>query len=246
MIPPNLFLFSGMVYDDAEVLYAEVKKDGDKLLEDAFKVLFPHSVPIPASPAFAAPSTWQPAMSFTRDTQKVLAAEGELVAYNTTFLPRRDVVRLPISHLGEPDTLRRRCVQMGKGGEGYALFEAGEGAGVAGVSGMFADCMPASGQYEGVCGKTEKILIKGLLVYTNGADHFVLRNASVQLTISKGRITSLLDVQLEYGLLITLTGHQLTFTMRQSRAYSGWSNGWSCHLRRPTKLLGCLGFVFSI
>jgi hypothetical protein len=159
MNSPNLFLFSGMVYDDAEVLYAEVKKDGDKLLEDAFKVLFPHSVPIPASPAFAAPSTWQPALSFTRDTQKVLAAEGELVAYNTTFLPRRDVVRLPISHLGEPDTLRRRCVQMGKGGEGYALFEAGEGAGVAGVSGMFADCMPASGQYEHVYGKPENILI---------------------------------------------------------------------------------------
>ena len=34
-------------------------------------------------------------------------------------------------------------------------------------------------------------------VYTNGSDHFVLRNASVQLTISKRRITSLVDVKLK-------------------------------------------------
>lgn len=33
-------------------------------------------------------------------------------------------------------------------------------------------------------------------VYTNGSDHFVLRNAGVQLTISKGRISSLVDVKL--------------------------------------------------
>ena len=35
-------------------------------------------------------------------------------------------------------------------------------------------------------------------VFTNGSDKFVLRNASVQLMISKGRITSLLDVKLGY------------------------------------------------
>src|SRR5882757_9432582 len=40
-----------------------------------------------------------------------------------------------------------------------------------------------------------------LTVYTNGSDHFVLRNASVQLTISKGRITSLVDVDLGYIVL---------------------------------------------
>lgn len=34
-------------------------------------------------------------------------------------------------------------------------------------------------------------------VYTNGSDHFVLRNSGVQLTISKGRITSILDVKLK-------------------------------------------------
>lgn len=38
-------------------------------------------------------------------------------------------------------------------------------------------------------------------VYTNGSDHFVLRNASVQLTISKGRISSLYDVNLGRELL---------------------------------------------
>ncbi|KAJ7113396.1 hypothetical protein C8R44DRAFT_796454 [Mycena epipterygia] len=30
--------------------------------------------------------------------------------------------------------------------------------------------------------------------YTTGSDHLVLRNSSVQLTTSKGRITSLMDV----------------------------------------------------
>ena len=43
-----------------------------------------------------------------------------------------------------------------------------------------------------------------LSVFTNGSDHFVLRNSSVQLTISEGRITSLYDVQLEYGVLPSL------------------------------------------
>jgi alpha-mannosidase len=33
-------------------------------------------------------------------------------------------------------------------------------------------------------------------VFTNGTNHFVLRNASVQLTISEGRINSLIDVKL--------------------------------------------------
>jgi alpha-mannosidase len=31
-------------------------------------------------------------------------------------------------------------------------------------------------------------------VFTNNSDHLILCNSSVQLTISKGRITSLLDV----------------------------------------------------
>jgi hypothetical protein len=35
-----------------------------------------------------------------------------------------------------------------------------------------------------------------MIVFTNGSDHFVMRNSSVQLTISNGRITSLLDTQL--------------------------------------------------
>jgi hypothetical protein len=35
-----------------------------------------------------------------------------------------------------------------------------------------------------------------VIVFTNGTNHFVLRNASVQLTISEGRINSLIDVKL--------------------------------------------------
>jgi len=47
-------------------------------------------------------------------------------------------------------------------------------------------------------------------VYTNGSDHFVLRNACVQLTISKGRISSLVDVKLKcdtISLVIILLTH---------------------------------------
>lgn len=35
-----------MVYDDAEVLYAEVAKDGKDIIESAYRVLMPESSPI--------------------------------------------------------------------------------------------------------------------------------------------------------------------------------------------------------
>ena len=41
-----LMLYSGMVYEDAEKLYAEVRKDGESLLEEAFGALFQKSLPI--------------------------------------------------------------------------------------------------------------------------------------------------------------------------------------------------------
>ncbi|KAF8146000.1 hypothetical protein K438DRAFT_1870873 [Mycena galopus ATCC 62051] len=44
-------------------------------------------------------------------------------------------------------------------------------------------------------------LIQDGLLYTNRADHFVLRDASMQLTISHKRITSPLDVQLDRKLI---------------------------------------------
>ncbi|KAF7980211.1 hypothetical protein HWV62_39313 [Athelia sp. TMB] len=154
----------GMVYDDAEVLYAEVRKDVNTLLEEAFGALLSKSVPV--SQEF--PS-------------KSLDSSGDLVAFNTTFFPRRDVVKIPLR--GASSFLKHKVVQTSLDGSvGYALMDCSEGGNLAVPKGLFADSMPVS-------------------VQSNGLDDFVLRNSSVQLTISKGRITSLLDVQLERELI---------------------------------------------
>jgi alpha-mannosidase len=107
-----------MVYDDAEKYYAEVKKDGEALLEDAFKVLFPHG----SRALGTGPS------------------DGTLLAYNSTFLPRREVVRVAAGA-----ALAGQLAQTGADGAGYALLDAPEGATLARPIGMFADCMPVSG-----------------------------------------------------------------------------------------------------
>lgn len=71
---------SGMVYEDAEKLYREVRQIGHTLLEDALDVLFPDSVELTkATPA------------------KRLAKAGKLFAYNTTFFPRWDVIEVPVA-----------------------------------------------------------------------------------------------------------------------------------------------------
>lgn len=71
---------SGMVYEDAERLYREVRQTGHTLLEDALDVLFPDSVELTkVTPA------------------KRLAKAGKLFAYNTTFFPRWDVIEVPVA-----------------------------------------------------------------------------------------------------------------------------------------------------
>ncbi|KAH8093101.1 glycoside hydrolase family 38 protein [Cristinia sonorae] len=111
------------------------------------------------------------------------SASGRVVGYNTTFFPRRDVVALPLT--GAASRLKSQVVQTSKDGSiGYALMDCASegGARVSECRGLYADSMPVS-------------------VFTNGTDHFVLRNSSVQLTIYKGRITSLVDVQLDRELI---------------------------------------------
>lgn len=100
-----------MVYDDAQKLYEEVAKSGKALLEDAFSVLFPGSVSI-TSP------------SFKNQAFKL----GELVAVNTTFLPRREIVRVPTAGLR---AARGEVVQTSRDGkDAYVVMEcAGEGQG---------------------------------------------------------------------------------------------------------------------
>ncbi|KAI0697456.1 galactose mutarotase-like domain-containing protein [Cytidiella melzeri] len=184
-----------MVYDDAEKLYAEVRKDCEDALEKAFEALFPES-----SPLTSAANTRTP---------------GTIMAYNTAFFPRRDVIQVPLK--GYASSLKSQAVQASEDGSiGYALLDCLEGSHVARASGLFADCMPAS-------------------AFTNGADHFVLRNSSVQMTISRGRITSILDVQLGRELLETgKTGGLVIF--------EDWPNYWDAwdvevhHLEKMTPL----------
>lgn len=162
-----------MVYEDAEKLYAQVKKEGTELIEEAFKAIFGWS-------------------SSDARTQPV---SGNFIGFNTTPFPRRDVVKVPFA--GPYATkLRSKLVQTTKDGkEGYALMDCSAGGPLCSSSGMFADCHPVSGKLVSVtCRIAAEICA---LVYTNGSDHFVLKNDLVQLTISQGRITSLLDVQLE-------------------------------------------------
>lgn len=114
-----------MVYEDAEKLYAEVRRDGETLLEAAFKTLFPDPSPLTNA-------------TYTR-------SPGTIIAYNTTFFPRRDVVQVPLS--GKSSGLKSQVVQAsGDGSVGYALMDCTEGDHTARSSGLFADSMPVSGE----------------------------------------------------------------------------------------------------
>ena len=168
-----------MVYDDAEKLYAEVRKEGEALIEEAFKAIFPSSV------ALTDPS-------FKKKT-------GTLVGYNTTFFPRRDIVEVPLTG-GGASKLRSQIVQASKDGTvGLALMDCATGGGVAFGTGMYADCRPVSGMWCFLMSWGFGLLIRMVWAVTQVAmDHFVLRNSSVQLTIVDGRISSLYDVALEY------------------------------------------------
>ncbi|KAJ7643881.1 glycoside hydrolase family 38 protein [Roridomyces roridus] len=156
----------GMVYDDAEKLYKEVRKDGDKMLDDALDVILGDS---------------QRVTPTTRITSL-----DRVVAYNTTFFPRREVVRLPLA-AGISSAAKAQVSQISADGkEGYAVVHCAGGASPAALS---------------MTPITEAWGFTPVSVYTNGSDHFVLRNSTVQLTISKGRITSLLDVHLKRELI---------------------------------------------
>lgn len=143
----------GMVYDDADKLYAEVREVCTGLLEDAFSVLLPRSSPLLSS-----------------------STSETLVAFNATSFARHDVVKVPLSR--NAARMKAQVIQTSADGKhGYALMHSVGNKVASQPVGMFSVCMPAS-------------------VFTNGTDHFVLRNATVQLTISEGRISSLIDVKL--------------------------------------------------
>lgn len=117
-----------MVYEDAEKLYAEVRKEGEELIEEAFTALLPKSIPL------------------SEPTLK-LKKSGTLVAFNTTFFPRRDVVKVPLVG-GSASRLRSQVVQVSKDGtSGFALVDCSSGDSLSLCSGLYADCMPTSGGF---------------------------------------------------------------------------------------------------
>ncbi|KAJ7845556.1 hypothetical protein B0H14DRAFT_3454982 [Mycena olivaceomarginata] len=70
-------------------------------------------------------------------------------------------------------------------------------------------------------------------VYTNGADHFVLRNANVQLSISKGRITSLVDVVLKKELIQESASGRLAIFEDRPNFWNAWDVE-THHLKKAT------------
>lgn len=130
----NLLLnnfFSGMVYDDAEKLYAEVKESGEALLNEALSVLFPDSLPL------------IPSLKIRN-----LKNYNTIFGYNTTFLPRWDVIKIPL--LGVSTTLKSQIMQASDDGrEGYAIMQTRSGSHVGILrsqsSALHAQLLPASG-----------------------------------------------------------------------------------------------------
>ena len=171
---------SGMVYEDAEKIYAEVRKEGKQLLEEAFGSLLHRSCSLdPKEPV-------------------VTSSQGNIVGINTTAFPRLDVVKIPLSG-PSASKLRPKVVQLSEDGlTGYALMQCENGVGLSFSRGLFADCKAATGELFHSAQTYCWMLRIDVAVSTTHSGDFVLRNACVQLTIRDGRITSLIDKQLGY------------------------------------------------
>ncbi|KAH9958156.1 glycoside hydrolase family 38 protein [Russula dissimulans] len=100
----------GMVYEDAEKLYAEVREDTEVLLEKALAVLYPGSHPL---------SSGVPE-----------SASGPLTvfAHNTTPFARQEIVRVPLAKGGISSGNVLQTTSDGK--EGYVVLEGGAGGGL--------------------------------------------------------------------------------------------------------------------
>ncbi|ORY82383.1 family 38 glycoside hydrolase [Leucosporidium creatinivorum] len=92
----------GMVYEDAEKIYAETAHKGGALLEEALKALLPDSFPITDVNSFG----------------------DDLIAVNTTGFARREIVKIP---LAGARALADAAIQISHDGAAYVLFE-NEGA----------------------------------------------------------------------------------------------------------------------
>jgi alpha-mannosidase len=99
-----------MVYEDAEKLYAEVRADTQTLLDQALRALYPGSVPL------SSVATVPASVPLT------------VFAHNTTFFPRRDVVRVPLAEgrISSGNVLQTTS----DGKEGYIFLEGSAGGGL--------------------------------------------------------------------------------------------------------------------
>jgi hypothetical protein len=110
-----------MVYEDAEKLYAEVRKDCQAMLEGAICVLFPSCV--------------------TR--QQDLGDGDAIVAYNSTFFPRREIIQVP--KLGK--LTNDPAIQTVSADCSYVAIECSAQGSVGQPCPVPADCTPASGPH---------------------------------------------------------------------------------------------------
>lgn len=107
------------------------------------------------------------------------------------------------------------------GKEGYAVVACTEG--------------PAAGVVVSPSNRLRSKLMP-VSVYTNGSDHVVLRNSSVQLTIAEGRITSLLDVKADRELIAAgQTGRLVVFQDRPN-----YWDAWDVEVRH-LEVVGAVG-----
>ncbi|KAL5496105.1 AMS1 [Sanghuangporus vaninii] len=189
----------GMVYEDAEQYYEEVRKEGKTLIDDAIgSLLQSQSVAV----------TWE--------TPLAASGSGMLVALNTTMFPRLDVTRVPLTG-SSGVRLKNVVVQAAEDGKsGFALMQAQEGLGLSVPRGLYADCSAAS------------------VIGTSNGD-LVLQNSYVEMTISDGRITSLVDKQIGRELIVGgESGGMVIFEDRP-----GYWDAWDVeihHLEKRTPL----------
>ena len=100
---------SGMVYEDAEKLYAEVRVDTEALIEEALCVIYPDSYPLASAAGVAS------------------SGPLTLFAHNTTPFSRRDIVRVPlVAGLSTGNVLQTTS----DGKEGYVVLDGGSGGGL--------------------------------------------------------------------------------------------------------------------
>jgi hypothetical protein len=99
-----------MVYEDAEKLYTEVRRDSEALVDQALRILYPGSVPLSSVSTVPA------------------VAPLTVFAHNTTPFPRRDIVRVPLA-MGR--TSSGNVLQLTSDGkEGYVVLESSAGGGL--------------------------------------------------------------------------------------------------------------------